>query len=231
MTPMRLERLGLPTEATGVLAAYLSALDSGLPGGRRARALILAEVADGLACAVETAVADDVAPAVAARRAVDECGDPRRLAAQFAQQMLVGTSHRTGLALVISGPLVGVLWAAWWGAGVPDWSAKLAAAVAGVPALPLILVLTVPCAVVAASTSGWLARMTAAPSGWAYRAALLATAGCVLADATLISMALADRSLSTASTALMVAITASVVRASAAALAMKRLVRQHAAAY
>ena len=226
---MRPERLGLPAEATGIVAAYLSALDSGLPGGRRTRSSILAEIADGLACAVEAEVSLGVPPAAAARRAVEASGEAGRLAAELAGQMLVGTSHRTGLALVVSGPVVGLLWASWLGAGLTGWPAKVAAAVSNVPALPVILVLTVPCAVVAACSGGWLGRLTTVPSRWGYQAALVATGGCVVADATLVGVVLADRSLVTASTVLLAAISASVLRASVAGLAMSRLVRQHAA--
>lgn len=230
MRSIALDRFGLSAEATEILAAYLSALDGRLPGGRHTRAVILAELADGLGCAVEAEVAQGVPPTEAARRAVAEFGDPAVLAVQFAGQMLARTTHRTGMALVLSGPMVGLLWVSWLGAGLSTWSAKVVAALTDVRVLPVILLLTVPCAVIAASASGRWGRLVTVPAGWTYRAGLLATAGCVVADATLIGGAFADREAATVSAGLLLAVMASVLRAGLAGLAMHRLMRQHAAA-
>jgi hypothetical protein len=219
---------GLGAEATEILGAYLSTLDSYLPVGRRTRARILAELADGLACAVEASIADGVPSATAAREAVAESGDPRHLAAQFAGQMLAVTTQRTGTALVLSGPAVGLLWAGWFGAGLPNWVAKATAAVTQVPVLPVILVAAIPCAVFAASAGGRLGRVVTVPARWTYRAALLATAGCVAADAILVGEGLAQAG--AASAWLVLALMASILRMGMACWATTGLVRQHAAA-
>jgi hypothetical protein len=84
--PLRLDQFGLATEAREVVSDYLSRLGERLPGGRRARSLVLAEIADGLACAVDARVEDGQSPADAAHAAVGELGEPDQVAAAFARR-------------------------------------------------------------------------------------------------------------------------------------------------
>jgi hypothetical protein len=229
---VRLDRFGLASEARDILSDYLTTLDERLPRGRRARSPILAEVADGLACAVEARVASGQSPEDAARAAVGEFGEPDRVAAAFARHMLTTTAHRTGLALVTSGPIVGLVWASVWGANAPTWPGKIDAVISGVRALPLLLVLTIPCALLAASAGGWLARWLKLPTRWTYPAALMATGGCVAVDATMVAVVLTGPALMQASAALLAAaVVVSALRAGAVSVAMCRLVRERAASY
>jgi hypothetical protein len=190
----------------------------------------LAEIADGLACAVEARVERGQSPTEAAHAAVDEFGEPNQVVAAFARQMLTTTAHRTGMSLVLSGPIVGLVWASVWGARATSWSGKIDAVLSGVHGLPLLLLLTVPCAVLAAGAGRRLGRWLNVPTRWLYPAALAATGGCMAVDATMVGVVLARRELVQISATLLVAgVVVSLLRGSAAAVAMSRLVREHAA--
>jgi hypothetical protein len=190
MRPRPTGGFGLATEASEIVSAYVSALGGRLPGGRRARSLVLAEIVDGLACAIEARVQGGQSPAEAAHAAVDEFGEPNEVAAAFARQMLTTTAHRTGVSLVMSGPIVGLVWASAWGAHTTSWSGKIDAVLSGVRGLPLLLLLIVPCAVAAASASGRFGRWLNLPMKWMYPAALAATGGCMALDATMVGVVL-----------------------------------------
>jgi hypothetical protein len=227
---LRLDGLGLDPEACEILSAYINALGEELPGGRRARSMVLAEIADGLVCAVEAREADGLSSGDAANVAVKEFGEVDRVVSAFARQMLSTTTHRTGLALVLSGPIVGLIWASVWGADASTWSGRIDAVLSAVRGLPLLLVLIIPCAVLAASAGGWLGRMIKLPTHWTYATALIATGGCVAVDTTMVAAAVAGHGLAQASVTLLVsAVVASVLRASAAGVAMRRLVCARAA--
>ncbi|MFG2045491.1 permease prefix domain 1-containing protein [Dactylosporangium sp. NPDC048998] len=90
--------------------SYLDAVTVVLPAGRRARAAIRAELADGLACAVEARVGRGAAPGAAAAAALAEFGPPAVVARAFARELLAASTHRTGRGLLLGGPLVGLLW-------------------------------------------------------------------------------------------------------------------------
>jgi hypothetical protein len=177
---------GLDAAAADMIADYLLVLDSHLPVGRRARRQIVAELLDGLGCAVEQYVHDGVSPVVAARRAMDEFGDPSGLAAQFASQLGPIAAHRIGVRLVAGGPLVGLTWLAAYADTGPDLPARLAAVLNGVPQLAVILAVTVPAAIVAATGAGWPGRLVRLPSRLVTGAAVLAAIGCAAGDLSLI---------------------------------------------
>jgi hypothetical protein len=175
--------------ASAVVRAYLARLGAGLAGGRRARASILAEVADGLVEAVEAHVRRGLAPEAAARRAVDEFGDPATLAAQFAAEQAGTTAHRVGLGLVTTGPVVGTVWlAALADRNGLGWWEQLHGLAATLPAYPMILAVAVPSAVLAAVTgAGPLARRLAVTPRRAAAAAMLAAGATVVGDSTLLA--------------------------------------------
>lgn len=221
----------VPPEAAAVLEPYLGALARWLPAARHTKQGILAEIADGLTCCLQHRIASGAAPVDAARAAVAEFGDPRRLAGEFAAQLVPTTAHRTGLALVVTGPFVGLVWAAGYAGTTPSWLDRLETVLSSVSAYPLILVMTVPAAVVAIGGAGRLARELRLPARWPGVAALIAAAGCILGDAALVTSTVAAGRLGAASTGLFAAIAVSVARASAAGLAMRRIARLRAAAH
>jgi hypothetical protein len=233
MTAGRVE-LGLPEAAAGIVDGYLEELAARVPVGRRQRARIVAEVADGLACAVDARLESGAPPADAARAATAEFGDPHILATQFARGLGPGLAHRTGAALVLTGPAIGLMWAAVYGAGATQWTGKVAAVLSRVPVFPLFLFVTIPAAIVALTGAGKLARRVPTPPRVATASALTATCAVMFGDITLISTALftvaAFGGAQPVSVALVVAaIVVSAARAGLAGVASLRLARLRAA--
>jgi hypothetical protein len=118
---------------------YLAEVGARLTGPARERASILAELRGGLLDAVDayrdaglsapdTAAADTAAAAAAgaaaaatdtaattaagaAAAAIEEFGDPGLIAASFGPGLALGQARRVAVALLVTGPLVGLLWA------------------------------------------------------------------------------------------------------------------------
>lgn len=181
-----LRSLGLDPAAADVIGGYLAELKCRLPGGRRYRARVLAEVADGLTCAVLDRTGAGAAPAATAREVVAEFGDPRRLAAAFARQLGPVTAHRVGLGLVATGPLVGLTWVVAYANGAVGLPARVAGLLGAMPQLVVILAVTVPAAITATAGAGWAARHLALPARVVTGAALMAVVGCVTGDLSLL---------------------------------------------
>jgi hypothetical protein len=95
-----------------VIDHYLDAVATRLTlaGPARARQAILAELHDGLLEAADAHQARGLPPAQAASAATTEFGDPGALAAAFAPELAAAHARRTAMALIRSGPLVGLLW-------------------------------------------------------------------------------------------------------------------------
>jgi hypothetical protein len=222
---------GLPAAAAATVDDYLATFAACLPATRRAKTRIVAEISDGLVSTVDSLVAGGSTAADAARAAVTEFGDPRWLAAEFAAQLTPLSAHRTGVALLVTGPAVGLMWASAYGATLGDWTAKINAVLARIALFPLVLAIVIPAAVLAAGGTGVLARRLAIPPGWAGTAAILAGCGCVIADASLVVTTVAAARPGTASGGLLaVAVGVSTIRACLAGLATRRIVRLRAAA-
>jgi hypothetical protein len=104
--------------ATGAAAAgagaavegYLADVTARLPGPRRGRAAIVAELRSGLLDAADAHRSAGLAPAEAALAAVCEFGDPARVAGGFGAEIAAGQARRVAVALLLTGPLVGALW-------------------------------------------------------------------------------------------------------------------------
>lgn len=223
---------GLPDDAVEQVSAYLSRLDAALPLLRHERARILAEAADALKCEIDAAVAGGKAPSAAACEAVDRFGAPAMLAAEFAAALTPHTARRVGLALMVSGPLIGLVWVTAIGHG-QDLAARISSVLTILPYLPILLAVTAICAMVAIlagrSTTGSHGRVgLVSASG----AAWLAARGCVLADAVLLAMAWQHLRADGAGSDgwLAVAAALSLLRLAGAATAERRLSRLRAAA-
>ncbi len=211
--------------AAPVIGAYLDELGSHLAVGRRTRRAILTEIADGLACAVADRIDRNEPPAIAAKAAIDEFGPARDLAKAFNRQLVLEAAHRTGLGLLLSGPLVGLSWLAAIGT-----SAGLLASIndmlSRVPVIAMILVVTVPAAVMATAGAGWPARRLQMPTRWVSGAIVVAAVGCAAGDTVLLSTA----AMNGAGGLMVVGVVASAVRLSAVGWAMRRIVGLLAAA-
>ena len=178
-----------------LIDAYLGAVAAALPGPARARNDILAELRSGLLDA--TGAHPPAGPsASAAEAAVREFGDPRQVAAAFRAELALCQARRVALTLVLTGPLIGLLWAAaalashigirlappWHWAGAPP------AAPAAFPLAAAAVVITVWTAMFTVAATGRLTRWI--PARPRLAATTAATAGFGAAAADLVMVAL-----------------------------------------
>ena len=101
-----------PQPPSVVLAEYVADVDARIPGWRRGRRSALRELADGLDDGAAHYRRLGIDPGVAAARAVLDCGPPAVVAAEFTTMLATRQARYTALALLLTGPLVGVLWLA-----------------------------------------------------------------------------------------------------------------------
>lgn len=215
--------LSLPEGAAEAVHAYLDRLDAALPASARDRHQVVAEVGDGLACAVEAGIAADVAPAAAAAAAIAELGAADDLAAGYAAELAPRAAHRTGLALILSGPVIGSAWLAAAGPAA-DLPGRFTELLTAVPLYPLLLAVAVPAAVI-----GVVGARLPMPAAWSSRAAVLAAAACIVADIMLLATAL-DAPADHDRVWLAVAASVSGTRLVSAGVAMRRVARLELAA-
>ena len=175
----------LPDDAAAQVFTYLPTLDDALKVVSQAeRVRFLTESADALAGEIDAGTAAGKSPGAAASAAVEGFGAPDVLAAQLAAAIAPGTARRTGLALIVTGPLVGLTWITAIGHG-HDWTARLSSVLAMAPYVTPLLAATVACAM-AAVLGGWLPAGSAERARLATGAARAAALGCVVADAVLL---------------------------------------------
>jgi hypothetical protein len=94
------------------IEAYLTEVGARMSGPPYARRDILAELRSGLLDAIDGhRVAGEPADA-AAEAAITEFGDPRQVADAFRPHLAMKHARRVALTLIITGPLVGLLWIA-----------------------------------------------------------------------------------------------------------------------
>jgi hypothetical protein len=172
--------------AGDLIAAYLARLGAGLPSSRAA-GRVLAEVEDGLRSAAEDHVRRGVEPARAAELAVEEFGDPGDLAVDFVPVLATAQAHRDGLALLVTGPMIGVVWLA---SAVLTWSAAPVAVGAGTASVGLVLVAVVPRTAYVVAATGRLGRHLHASPAAAARAVATTARTVVALDASLVLVAL-----------------------------------------
>jgi hypothetical protein len=157
---------------------YLAAVGARLPGPGRERAGIIAELRGGLLDAADAhrdaglaalgaadaADADADADADAAA-AIGEFGDPGRIAAAFGPGLALSQARRVALTLLVTGPLVGLLWGTAATAGhigsrhVPPWQ-WVGALPGSLMVFPLAAAITI---------AVWTALFTIAATGRATR--------------------------------------------------------------
>ena len=91
---------------------YLSDVAAGLPGPRQARGDIIAELRSGLLDAIDARRSAGLTAQAATEAAITEFGSPRQVASAFRPHLAMIQARRTALALAVTGPLIGLLWAA-----------------------------------------------------------------------------------------------------------------------
>lgn len=152
---------GAPVPAQRI-ESYLSQVTAALPGPGRARAGIIAELRGGLLDAADAHLRAGLAPPAAAQTAVAEFGHPAQVAAGFRPGLAAAQARHVAAALLVTGPLIGLLWAAAARAshiGVRDappwqWAGTPPAAPIAFPLMAAVFLITV-----------WTALMTLAATG------------------------------------------------------------------
>jgi len=168
---------------------YLDELARALPGSRRLKAPILDEVSDGLAECVAEHRSQGEDAETAARSAVAEFGDAADLARALAREMAGTFAHRLGLALILTGPVIGLGWLTAFAIHSGDDPLdQLRPVLAWLPGYHLLMVGVVGTAVLATAAGGGPAsRIVSVSPCRAAAAAMAAAVGCVVLDATLLT--------------------------------------------
>ena len=91
---------------------YLAEVTARLPGPARAHAGIVAELRAGLLDAQDAQRSAGLPPGQAGAAAIREFGDPARIADAFRPEIAASQARRVVLTLLVTGPLVGLLWIA-----------------------------------------------------------------------------------------------------------------------
>jgi hypothetical protein len=129
---------GDPRTRDDHIAAYLAELAPRLPGPRRRREDILAELRDGLDQAADDHITAGLPPEQAAIAAITQFGTPRVVAQSFAGELAIAYARRTIAWYLASGPLVGI----WWLLLLhpSPWRTGLIALIGAIPVIPLIAI-------------------------------------------------------------------------------------------
>jgi hypothetical protein len=152
--------------AERVIDSYLARIAAALPGPGSARAAILAELRAGLVDATVAHRRAGLAPIAAAEAASGEFGDAAQVAAAFRPELAANQARRVAVTLLVSGPLLVVVWAAagfgshlgarlappWQWAGAP-WAWRVA-----LPLAAAAFLCAVWAAVAAVAATGRLTR-------------------------------------------------------------------------
>ena len=89
---------------------YLTEVTARLPGSGRARSEVVAELRSGLLDAIDVHCSAGLPPAEAVQAAIAEFGDPAWVAGGFRTEIAAGVSRRAAFVVLVTGPLVVVLW-------------------------------------------------------------------------------------------------------------------------
>jgi hypothetical protein len=98
--------------AEPAVEGYLAEVTARLAGPARAQAGIVAELRSGLLDAVDAHRSAGLPPARAALAAIREFGDPAQVASGFRAEIAASQARRVAITLLVTGPLVGLLWIA-----------------------------------------------------------------------------------------------------------------------
>lgn len=176
------ELTGQPEGARAVADAYAAAVTQRLDAPAAVLTDIRDEVVDGLTEAIDGFRRRGLSSDDAARAALAEFGAPAATAAAFDTEVRLARARRTALCLVLTGPLIGLLWIAT--AVLTGTPARLAAP-AGLRAVLAVVALAVAVGAAASelavAASGRLSRRLGRPR-LAPRAAMVACAAALVVD-------------------------------------------------
>jgi hypothetical protein len=175
---------------------YLRALAASLPGPPRARGDVLAELHTGLLDAIDTHRSAGLTADAASKAAIAEFGDPRQVADAFRPHLAMIQARRVALALVATGPPIGLLWITaalashiairhgppWQWPGAPPLSPAF------FPVIGAALMITVWSALATVAATGRLARWLPASPRLAAATAATAGLGAAAADLTIFAL-------------------------------------------
>jgi hypothetical protein len=169
---------------------YVTAVADRLPGSRQAHSGIMAELRSGLLDAADSYEAAGLPPAEAAAAAIREFGAPGVVADAFLPEITASQARRAVVVLLVTGPVVGLLWLATAAAGhlairVPafgQWGNLPADLGTGILLVAVAVAITALAGVVGIAATGRLARRQPPGSGRAPVAAAIAGFGAIGAD-------------------------------------------------
>lgn len=171
--------------ARRILEEWLEQLGTTLPAGGRLRRRIVDELRDGLHSAAEHHLGAGNDAITAARAAVAEFGDADVVAASFRGELTAHLARRTGLVLLVSGPLVGAVWLA---ALVPPlWPPRPGDLLSAHPPYLAVLATAIPAAILAVAAAGPLGRSLPLRPAHAPRLAAVAATACAAGDGLLLA--------------------------------------------
>ncbi|HVB42868.1 MAG TPA: permease prefix domain 1-containing protein [Streptosporangiaceae bacterium] len=188
-------RQGPPASAAGpAVECYLAEVAGRLPGPDRGRDGIVAELRSGLLDAMDAYQSAGLPTDQAVQAAIREFGDPGRVADGFRAEIAAAQARRVVVTLLVTGPLVGLLWIATAMSShlgirfaVPWQRAGLGASLGTGLGTGLLLVavavgVTAWAGVIGIASTGRLTRWLTAPPRLAPTAAAVAGFGAVSAD-------------------------------------------------
>ncbi len=224
---------GPPPPAAGPVEDYLAEVTARLPGPARAGAGIVAELRSGLLDAADAHRSAGLPPAQAARAAIREFGHPVQVADGFRAEIAARQARRVAIALLVTGPLVGLLWIATAAAShlgirfAPPWhQAGLSPGLrAGLQLVAVAAVVTAWAAILGIASTGRLTRWLPARPQRAPTAAAVAGFSAVGADG--LGLALLAVQLATAPGRLSPALASAAAAASLARLMLARRAASH----
>jgi hypothetical protein len=179
-----------------ILGGWLGLVDAHLPGRTKARQAMLVELEDGLLAAFDAHRRRGLPPAAAARAAAAEFGDPRSVARALSVDLAAAQARRTVLAILPTGPLLGVLWLLALVAShrvslsLPPWHAQGPWVL--FPALAAALAIGVPAALLTVAATGRPSRWLPDRPRLAPTAAATAGIAGVVIDLSLLGMLVAQ---------------------------------------
>ena len=187
-----MNRPGTPaTAAAPEVERYLAEITARLPGPARAHSGIVAELRSGLLDATDSHQAAGLAPAQAVQAAINEFGSPALVADGFRAEIAASHARRVAVALLATGPLVGLLWIATAAAShlsirltsLRQWTSPPAGLGAGIQLVAVAVAVTAWGALLSIAATGRLTRWLPASPRRAPTAAAVAGFAAVGADA------------------------------------------------
>jgi hypothetical protein len=225
-----MSRQGPPEPGAGTaVEGYLAEVTARLPGPPRAHAGIVAELRSGLLDATDAHRSAGLPPPQAALAAIREFGDPAQVAAGFRAEIAASQARRVAVTLLVTGPLVGLLWIATAVAShlaLPwQWTSLSPGLGVGIRLVAVAAGVTAWAAILGIATTGRLTRWLPARPRRAPTAAAVAGFGAVSADG--LGLALLTAQLATAPGKLSPVPAAAAAAASLARIMLARRAARH----